>query len=198
MFGKGKKNEIEDLKNWSNEDFEDPEKVKQYLRKKKKKDTDPFVRVEDVERAMAMRGEDVTPEEIISMYIPRRKAKRMGAALLRMDKMKIALLGLVALIIILFIAALTQEKMGNFTINLDRLEMYRRGISISRDAEFTDPTAKLEASSIKDATNTTLTDLPDNLDMIDGDHNGRNYVAYTYYVRNAGKETLKSQIAIPS
>lgn len=207
MFGKKKKNQINaendlnsqdinELKGWSQEDFENPEKIKKYLRKKKRRDLDPIVRVEDVQAAMLEHGEDISPEAIVSMYIPRRRAKRIGAALLRMDKLKLGILGLLALIIILFIAALSQEKMGNFTINLDRLEMFRRGISISSDAVFTDPTAKLEAASIEDATNTTLADLPTNLDSIDGDHNGRNYVAYTYYVRNAGKETLKYKATV--
>jgi hypothetical protein len=36
----------------------------------------------------------------------------------------------------------------------------------------------------------TLEDLPEDIDDIDGDHNGRNYMAYTYYVRNAGKEDV--------
>ena len=78
--------------------------------------------------------------------------------------------------------------MGNFTINLNRLEMYRKGIAMSADPDFTSPTARLRASSVEDATNISMADLPDNLDDIDGDHNGRNYMAYTYYVRNAGKE----------
>ena len=36
----------------------------------------------------------------------------------------------------------------------------------------------------------SIDDLPDNLDEAEGNHNGKNYMAYTYYVRNAGKEDL--------
>ena len=132
-------------------------------------------------------GEDVDPETVVSMYMPHRKARRFGAALLRMDRMRLLLLGLVALVCVLFVMAFVQEKMGNFTVNLDRLEMFRRGISIAEDGDFTKPTARLTANSLKDATNTTISDLPDNLDSLDGNHNGENYVAYTYYLRNAGK-----------
>ena len=39
-------------------------------------------------------------------------------------------------------------------------------------------------------TNIAADDLPDNLDDIDGSHNGKNYVAYTFYIRNAGKTDL--------
>lgn len=41
-----------------------------------------------------------------------------------------------------------------------------------------------------DGTNIAVTDLPDNLDQVDGSHNGKSYVAYTFYIRNAGKEDL--------
>lgn len=203
MFGKKKKlqdtPEVEEMKNWSPEDFENPEKIEKHLKKQKRMsrrqrrrdDEKEFIRAEDLQKALEKYGDDPEAAKILSAYIPNRRAKRIGAALLRMDRLMLALLALLAIIIILFIMAFTQEKMGNFTINLDRLELYRRGVSISTDGDFTDPTAKLEASAVQDATNTTLADLPDNLDEIDGDHNGRNYVAYTYYVRNAGKEDVK-------
>ena len=80
--------------------------------------------------------------------------------------------------------------MGNFTINLNRLELYRKGIAIDDKGTFDDPTARLTVRTVEDATNITISDLPDNLDEIDGDHNGYNYMAYTYYVRNAGKEDV--------
>ena len=147
-----------------------------------------LVRIEDLEQTLREQGDDVDPETVISYYVPRRRAKLFGAALLRMDKLRLLLLALILLLAILFIIAFTQEKMGNFTINLNRLEMYRKGIAMSADPEFTSPTARLRASSVEDATNISISDLPENLDDIDGDHNGKNYMAYTYYVRNAGKE----------
>lgn len=135
-------------------------------------------------------GEDIDPETIVSMYVPHRKPKRIGAALLRMDKLNLVLMGMLLIVAVLFIIAFSQEKMGNFTINLNRLELYRRGISISETGEFDDATARLTASSVKDATNISIDDIPDNLDGEAGSHNGKNYMAYTYYVRNAGKEDL--------
>lgn len=163
---------------------------------RKKKNEDPIVRVEDIERAMAEHGDSVKPEDIISAYMPGRRARRIGNTLLRMDKLILWIVLGVVLLDIIFILAFSQEKMGNFTINLNRLELYRRGISIASDGNFTEPTAMLTAGSLQDASNTTLEDLPEDLDEIDGDHNGRNYVAYTYYVRNAGKETLKYKATV--
>lgn len=148
---------------------------------------DTVVRIEELEKIMGEIGEDVDPETIVSMYMPRRRARLFGAMLLRLDRMQLLLLGLLAAVAVLFGLSFVQEKMGNFTVNLNRLELYRRGIAIAEDGDFTKPTARLTASSLKDATNITITDLPDDLDAYDGNHNGRNYVAYTYYVRNAGK-----------
>jgi hypothetical protein len=86
--------------------------------------------------------------------------------------------------------------MGNFTINLNRLELYRKGIAIDSDGSFSNPTARLSANTVSDATNMTLEDLPEDIDDVDGNHNGKNYMAYTYYVRNAGKEDVGYQAII--
>ena len=163
---------------------------KQKNKKKRKKANDQIVRIQELEEMLEKSGEDIDPETIVSMYVPHRKPKRIGAALLRMDKLNLVLMGMLLIVAVLFIIAFSQEKMGNFTINLNRLELYRRGISISETGEFNDATARLTASSVKDATNISIDDIPDNLDGEAGSHNGKNYMAYTYYVRNAGKEDL--------
>ena len=159
-------------------------------RKKEKTYKDQIVRIAEVEKMMEKYGDDIDPETIVSMYLPRRRWKRFGAALLRMDKLSLILMGALLLIAVLFIAAFMQEKMGNFTINLNRLELYRKGVSIADNQNFEKATARLTANTIADATNISIEDLPDNLDDVSGSHNGKNYMAYTYYVRNAGKEDL--------
>lgn len=161
-------------------------------KKDKKKEQTPkeelnktILRVEDMED---MTDEDV--DRIISAYMPLRRIKLLAKSLLRLDKIRIALLCAILLVAILFITSFLQEKMGNFTINLDRLELYRKGIAIADNGDFESPTARLAAAPIVDATNISINDLPGNIPDVDGDHNGTNYVAYTYYIRNAGKEDV--------
>ena len=150
-----------------------------------------IVRVEKIKDRLNKEGiTDVSDEEIVSLYLPERKAKRLGMAFLRLDKIKIFIISALALIAVIFIFAFMQEKAGNFTINLDRLELFRKGISISADADFTSPTARLVAQPVIDVTNIARSDIPPEIDGVDGDHSGENYMAYTYYVRNAGKETV--------
>ena len=161
----------------------------------KKKDKKPkngsFVRFEDLQKEFQDKDiDDIDLDKVVSMYMPHRRARLFGRALLRLDRLYLWLLGLLFAVAFLFILSFMQEKMGNFTINLNRLELYRKGVAIADTNNFEDPTARLIASTVMDATNISINDLPDNLDDIDGDHNGYNYVAYTYYVRNAGKEDV--------
>lgn len=181
--------EYADLEDSENDE---PEKKKGRFKRHsgKKHKTDQVVRIEELEKMMEKYGDDVDPEQIVSMYVPHRKPKKLGAALLRMDKLHLILMGMMLLVAILFIIAFSQEKMGNFTINLNRLELYRRGISISDSGDFENATARLTANAVADATNISIDDLPNDLDDKEGSHNGKNYMAYTYYVRNAGKEDL--------
>ena len=163
---------------------------KKKSKRKRRGEKDEIVRIEELEELLSKHGDEVEPETIVSMYMPHRKRRKLGAALLRLDRLQLILLSMLLLVAILFIAAFMQEKMGNFTINLDRLELYRRGISIADNGGFKDATARLKAATVQDATNISINDLPENLDDIEGSHNGKNYMAYTYFVRNAGKEDL--------
>ena len=156
----------------------------------KKEASEQIVRIEELEALMQKYGNDVDPETLVSMYLPHRKRRKLGAALLQLDRMHLLLLGLLLAVAVLFIAAFAQEKMGNFTINLNRLELYRKGISIADNGDFDGATARLVANTVQDATNISIDDIPADVDGVDGGHNGKNYMAYTFYVRNAGKEDL--------
>lgn len=188
---------IEDTESNESEELKTEKKKKRFGRKKQ---NDQIVRIEELEKMMEKYGDDVDPEDIVSMYIPHRRRKKIGAALLRMDKLHLTLLSMLLLVAVLFIFAFMQEKMGNFTINLNRLELYRKGISIADNGDFDGATARLTASTVEDATNISIDDLPEDIDDLDGSHNGKNYMAYTYYVRNAGKEDLgyKASITLDS
>ena len=168
---------------------ETKEQPKKPPRRRKRKD-DHLLRIEELEQLLAESGGNVDPETIVSMYFPHRKRRLLGAALLRMDRLWLWFMTLLLVVAVLFIAAFMQEKMGNFTINLNRLELFRKGIAIDEDPYFSKPTARLTAATVMDATNISMDEIPGNVDDIDGSHNGENYMAYTYYVRNAGKEDV--------
>lgn len=158
---------------------------------KRKRDLRGVVRIEELEQALADQDlDEIDPDAVVSMYMPKRRMERIGAALLRMDKLQKALVVLALAFGVLFALSFMQENMGNFTINLNRLELFRRGVAIADNGDFNNATARLAADAVDNGTNIATDDLPDNLDDIDGSHNGKNYVAYTFYIRNAGKTDL--------
>ena len=166
-------------------------KSKPKPKRKPKREKRGVVRIEELEQALADQDlDDIDPEAVVSMYMPKRRMERIGAALLRMDKLQKALVVLALAFGVLFALSFMQENMGNFTINLNRLELFRRGVAIADNGDFNNATARLAADALDNGTNIAAEDLPDNLDEIDGSHNGKNYVAYTFYIRNAGKTDL--------
>lgn len=148
-----------------------------------------MIRVKELEEALA-EDEDIDVDAIVSMYMPKRRMARIGQALLRIGTLQKVLICVALFMAVLFGVSFMQENMGNFTINLNRLELFRRGVAIADNSQFEGATARLTAEAVSDGTNIATDDLPNNLDEIDGSHNGKNYVAYTFYIRNAGKEDL--------
>lgn len=160
-------------------------------KRKPKREKRGVVRIEELEQALADQDlDDIDPDAVVSMYMPKRRMERIGSALLRMDKLQKALVVLALAFGVLFALSFMQENMGNFTINLNRLELFRRGVAIADNGDFKNATARLAADAVDNGTNIAADDLPDDLDDIDGSHNGKNYVAYTFYIRNAGKTDL--------
>lgn len=86
-----------------------PKKEKKSKQKKrlfrKKSSTDQLIRIEELEELLRKEGGDVDPEKIVSMYQPHRRRRKIGAALLRMDKLSLVLLAMMLLVAVLFIAA---------------------------------------------------------------------------------------------
>ena len=108
------------------------------------------------------------PETIVSMYLPKRRMHRIGAALLRIGTLQKVLLCLALVMAVLFGISFMQENMGNFTINLNRLELFRRGVAIADNTQFEGATARLTADAVADGTNIAADDLPNDLDQVDG------------------------------
>ena len=68
--------------------------------------------------------------------------------------------------------------------------MVHQGLTLSETPEYDRSNAVLNANIIYDITNISGEDIPPNVDMINGSHNGDNYIAYTFYLINSGDDTL--------
>ena len=76
---------------------------------------------------------------------------------------------------------------GSFTVNVNKYEMVTLGLSLSEHADLSKPTSVLNARIDQAITNIAEEDLPDNVNDIDGVHNGKNHIAYTFYLFNSGQ-----------
>lgn len=93
------------------------------------------------------------------------------------------------LIGILFVIAIFYHHLGNFVVTIDPA-LQKKGVYLSTTEKFDDLRVKLFGSALKECNNINIADIPLDIDQYEGTHNGKNYVAYTFYVRNEGKETI--------
>lgn len=107
--------------------------------------------------------------------------------------MRLVPVGIAILILILVIAYVTTllyNKFGSFTVMVNKFDNMDYGLALSPTPGFETPTARLNCHAEKEITNISTSTLPTWLDNIDGEHNGENYVACTFYCKNVGTKTL--------
>ena len=99
--------------------------------------------------------------------------------------LKIIAVAASVILAIIYLFALLYEQNGSFTVSVNKHEMVKYGLSLCDNRDLRTPTSVLNMRIDQAITNISEEDLPDNLDMIDGEHCGRNYLAFTFYVFNA-------------
>ena len=120
----------------------------------------------------------------------RRTAKEVKRYTVLMRVAGLIAVALVALIAIGYAIAYFYNKYGSFTIKVNKYDMVNQGLSLSETPDFEKTISVLTADIVYDMTNISGEDLPDNIDKINGNHNGKNYIAYTFYLHNSGKDTI--------
>lgn len=113
-------------------------------------------------------------------------------------------IGIIVLVIsLLLVLSYYSQNVGSFTINLHH-EMFTKGFSLSENVEFTKPTSHLAADSLFESwpigsVNDPAAFPPQiDTDMInfDGANNGRDYLLYSFYIKNAGEEVINYSYTI--
>ena len=150
----------------------------------------------------------ITPEELsklndketanptIRKYHVRTDSAQIVGLKKRRKILSIALSVALVILLILFLVSLLVTKWGDLVIEIDRPAV-AKGIVLSETEDFAKKSVSLSAKQQLDVTNITYSWLPVDLDTSkDGEHNGDNYVAYTFYVRNEGVEEIKYNAAL--
>ena len=97
---------------------------------------------------------------------------------------------LVLLITLIYIISVLYTKFGSFTVTINKYDANLYSLSLSETPDFQTRIARLNARTAEDITNISVNDLPLDLDNINGQHNGENYLAYTFYLKNIGEHTV--------
>lgn len=129
-------------------------------------------------------------KKVIDVLELRRTAKEVKRHVVIMR-----ILGLLAIILILIVAiaygiSYFYDKFGSFTVKVNKYDMVHQGLSLSESPEYEKSISVLNADIVYDMTNISGEDLPDNIDKVNGSHNGDNFIAYTFYLINSGDDTL--------
>ena len=102
------------------------------------------------------------------------------------------LAGLIAVLLLLYIISMLLTQWGDLVISIG--DLYDgKTIMLCESADFEDGVGvKLNGGSVENVTTITKEWLPNNLDTEkDGQHNGENYLAYTFYLKNTGDKDLE-------
>lgn len=104
---------------------------------------------------------------------------------------KIVLLLLMLLISIIYLFLYIMYQRGNFIISLDKNMSNRKNVYLSEDGKLKNKQKELSAETLDYMDNISIDWIPDNIDTEkNGAHNGSNYIAYSFYIINGGKETV--------
>ncbi|MBQ4131590.1 MAG: hypothetical protein IJD71_04570 [Clostridia bacterium] len=82
--------------------------------------------------------------------------------------------------------SMVTEMRGHFTINLAD-SLVDQGFELCNTVDFANPTSRIYSEPVEDAPCISITDLPNDLNDIDGSHNGSNYFAHTFYIAKRGE-----------
>ena len=130
------------------------------------------------------------------MNFLKRTAKEVKNYRVRMKMLSILLVLLVTVTAVVYVAAALYEQSGSFTVRVNKYEMQKYGLTLSESREMVRPTSHLNAKIAEKLTNISGDTIDANVDMIDGQHNGRDYIAYTFYVQNAGETEVSYDYSV--
>lgn len=119
------------------------------------------------------------------------KASTIAKRKKRYTKAKIILSIILLVMIFSFIILSVIYKGGRFTITLDQRLAVDNRIVIYEDNEIKESKRKLSARDLDFMDNISIDWIPQNIDTeANGSHNGQNYIAYTFYIENEGKDIV--------
>lgn len=129
-------------------------------------------------------------KKVIDVLELRRTAKEVKRHVIVMRILALLVVILVLIVAAAYAISYFYDKFGSFTVKINKYDMIQQGLSLSETPEYERSNAVLNADIVYNMTNISGNDLPENINMINGSHNGDNYIAYTFYLINSGDDTI--------
>lgn len=111
---------------------------------------------------------------------------------------------IVLIISVLLVLSYFGQNVGSFTISLHN-DMYTKGLSLSENIDFNKPSSRLAADVLHDAYPIGQVGYPaefpnviklEEIVNFEGAKNGRDYMAYSFYIRNASDEMVNYSYSV--
>lgn len=153
--------------------------------KKKKKETEEQFTPLDLQKLGDKNTKDRS-REVPGRFGARRSAQELTKTQKRQRRAFWLLISLLFTLLIMYLLSMFLTQWGDLVISVDR-DAYGKGIAVSELGDLSDTSAQLSGNNVKEVTNITYDWLPfDELDKKDGSYNGKNHLAYTFYLTNNG------------
>ena len=110
-------------------------------------------------------------------------------SLFRVHAAKQAILIIVGILGVMYIIAAFYTESLEFVININK-SLANDGFYISNTTDFSEKLISLRGKAVVNADNISIFDICSDILEVDGEHNGENYVAHTFYVKNETGRTI--------
>lgn len=102
---------------------------------------------------------------------------------------------LIGIITVAYIMAAFYTQSGEFVVTLGR-EIADDGFIVSETTNFSERLITLRGTAVVGANNINISDIDRNVMNVDGNHNGTDYVAYTFYLKNETGQTCNYRYSL--
>ena len=100
-------------------------------------------------------------------------------------------IGVAVLVLVIgYVVSVLYMRFGAFTVMVNKFDHNEYALTLSESPNLQSYTSRLNAEIAETITNIDGRSIPDWVDNVDGEHNGDNYVAYTFYCSNKGIRTV--------
>ena len=103
---------------------------------------------------------------------------------------RLALIILLLLLVIMYLVLKVLFNDGSFIVSLENNDMLYSGLAMFETLNDPTPKRKLKADDVQFLDNISIKWLPNDITEHEGSHNGKNYIAYSFYMENQGDQVL--------